>query len=170
MDLNTERQNRLNELAHYELVVDRLKGRGVELKDIAQITYDIQKEYIDELEMSVCLEHVQKVILKREVQHAVLVGIELDVLAEKNIISEPLLSIIKKDYGLFGIDEIISLSITNVYGSIGLTNFGYIDKVKPGIVGELDNSKKGTVNTFLDDIVGAIAAAACSSIAHKYAV
>ncbi|EGD50017.1 phosphatidylglycerophosphatase A, partial [Thermoanaerobacter ethanolicus JW 200] len=60
-------------------------------------------------------------------------GIALDKLAEKDMLEEPLLSILKKDEPLYGIDEILALSITNVYGSIGLTNFGYLDKVKPGI-------------------------------------
>lgn len=171
MDILVEKRNRLNDVLQYNLIVERLKERGVQLMDIAEITFNIQKEYVENLTPEICLTHVQKVILKREVQHAVLVGIELDVLTEKNIISEPLLSILKKDYGLFGIDEIIALSITNVYGSIGLTNFGFIDKSKPGIVGKLDSdAEEGHCNTFLDDIVGAIAAAACSSIAHKYAV
>jgi len=76
------------------------------------------------------------------------------------------------DYGLYGIDEILALSIVNVYGSIGFTNFGYVDKLKPGIIGKLDREGKeaGKCNTFLDDIVGAIAAAAASSIAHRFAV
>lgn len=52
-----------------------------------------------------------------------------------------------------------------------MTNFGYVDKLKPGIIGHLDNEGKtgGRVNTFLDDIVGAIAASASSSVAHNYA-
>ncbi|MFW6272649.1 MAG: phosphatidylglycerophosphatase A, partial [bacterium] len=71
---------------------------------------------------------------------------------------------------LYGIDEILVLSIVNVYGSIGFTNFGYVDKLKPGIIGTLDEAGKASnkCNTFLDDIVGAIAAAAASSIAHNF--
>lgn len=111
------------------------------------------------------------VFIKREVQHAIFVAIDLDVLAEKKMLSEPLQSTVEKDLGLFGVDEILALSVVNVYGSIGMTNFGYVDKLKPGIIGHLDNEgkKDGRVNTFLDDIVGAIAAAAASSVAHKYA-
>ena len=73
------------------------------------------------------------------------------------------------DYGLFGIDEVLALSIVNVYGSVGFTNFGFVDKTKPGIIGKLDDEGKveGKCNTFIDDIVGAIASAAASSIAHK---
>lgn len=56
-----------------------------------------------------------------------------------------------------------------MYGSIGFTNFGYIDKVKPGILKELNEPREGVVHTFLDDIVGAIAAAASSRLAHAHA-
>lgn len=154
----------------FDLSIERLKMRGVEITDIAEITYDLQKPYVPSLTMEICVENIKKVILKREVQHAILVGIDLDMLAEKKLLSEPLQSIVENDASLFGVDEIIALAIVNVYGSIGMTNFGYVDKLKPKIIGHLDNEgkKDGRVNTFLDDIVGAIAASAASSIAHNY--
>ena len=163
--------NRLNDSKKYGIIKERLKERGVELEDIAQLTYDLQKPYVKDITLELCLDHVDRVVMKREVQHAVLTGLELDMLAEKRLLSEPLLSMLLGDYGLYGIDEIMALSIVNVYGTIGLTNFGYVDKLKPGIIKVLDDNGKneGTCNTFLDDIVGAIAAAAASSIAHKYA-
>lgn len=169
--LSKKEYNRLNDTKKYDIIKQRLKERGVELIDIAKLTYDLQIPYVPNLTLELCLEHIDRVILKREVQHAVLVGIELDMLAEQKVISEPLLSMMLGDYGLFGIDEILALSIVNVYGSIGLTNFGYVDKLKPGIIGVIDDAGKeeGHCNTFLDDIVGAIASAAASSIAHKYA-
>ncbi len=155
---------------NYQIVVDTLEKRGVKLEDIAEITYDLQKKYIPNLTLEYCLEHVKKVVKKREVQHAVITGVELDVLAEKGLLSEPLSTILLNDYGLYGIDEIMALSIVNVYGSIGFTNFGYVDKAKPGIIGVLDKEgkKPNRCNTFLDDIVGAMAAAAASSIAHRF--
>lgn len=164
-------KNRMNDEKKYVVIVERLNRRGVTLNDIALITLELQTKYLPFLTIDVCLEHVRKVILKREVQNAVLTGLELDILTEQGKISEPLATIIASDYGLFGIDEILALSIVNVYGSIGMTNFGFVDKTKPGIIGKLDNKNEneGVVNTFLDDIVGAIAAAAASSIAHKYA-
>ena len=116
--------------------------------------------------MELCCENVQSVLLKREVQNAVITGIELDMLAEKGVLSQPLLDIVINDEGLFGIDEILALSIVNVYGSIGFTNYGYIDKVKPGILKHLNDKNDDQCHTFLDDIVGAIAAAAASRIAH----
>jgi phosphatidylglycerophosphatase A len=164
-------QNRLNDTTKFDLIVERLKQRGVSLEEIAELTLFLQKQYIEDLKIETCLDHVKRVVMKREVQHAILTGLELDILAEKNLLSEPLLSMLKSDYGLYGIDEILALAIVNVYGSIGLTNFGYVDKLKPGIIKRIDDEGKldGTCNTFLDDIVGAIAAAAASSIAHKYA-
>lgn len=163
--------NRLNDLEKYDMVVKRLEERGVLLEDMAQITLDLQRKYIPQLTFELCLEHVKRVVMKREVQHAILTGLELDILAEENKLSEPLSSMLNNDYGLYGIDEVLALSIVNVYGSIGFTNFGFVDKTKPGIIGRLDEEgkKAGRCNTFLDDIVGAIAAAAASSIAHRFA-
>lgn len=163
--------NRLNDQKNYEIIVNKLNERGVELSDIAKIVVDLQKPYLPNLKYDDALEHVIKVIMKREVQNAALVGIELDILAERKIISEPLLSKLLNDEGLFGVDEVLALAIVNVYGSIGFTNFGYVDKIKPGIIGELDKRGKETneCHTFIDDIVGAIAAAAASSIAHRFA-
>src|SRR5690554_1402045 len=85
-----------------------LKERGVELDDIASIVYDLQLPYNNDLTMEDCIESVDKVLQKREIQHAILVGIELDKLAENGQLSEPLQSIIEMDEGLFGIDETIA--------------------------------------------------------------
>src|SRR5699024_4313621 len=106
---------------------------------------------------------------KREVQYAILTGVQLDMLAEQNKLMDPLQETIATDESLYGIDEIIAFAIVNVYGSIGFTNYGYIDKRKPGILKDLDDQSTGKVNTFLDDIVGAIAAAASSRLAHQKA-
>lgn len=153
-----------------EIARNLLIERGAKIEDIAQIVYDLQKKYIPSLKMQHCLDAIERVLDKREVQNAVLTGIELDVLAEKKMLSEPLQSLIDGDNPLYGIDEILVLSIVNVYGSIGFTNFGYVDKLKPGIIGKLDEEGKQSdrCNTYLDDIIGAIAAAAASSIAHNF--
>lgn len=143
-----------------------LKERGVEIEDIAKLVMFLQKEYVEDLSLELCCENVRSVLLKREVQNAVITGIELDMLAEKGLLSQPLLDIVINDEGLFGIDEILALSIVNVYGSIGFTNYGYIDKVKPGILEKLNDKTDDQCHTFLDDIVGAVAAAAASRIAH----
>jgi phosphatidylglycerophosphatase A len=145
-----------------------LRDRGVELDDIAELVYYLQSVYHEKLGMDECRHNVNRVLSKREVQNAVITGIQLDILAEKGLLDEPLLETIVTDESLYGVDEIIALSIVNVYGSIGLTNYGYIDKQKPGILKKLNDKSSGEVHTFLDDIVGAIAAAASSRLAHSY--
>lgn len=146
-----------------------LKERGVTVEDIADLVFFLQVKYHPNLDKETCIHNVEKVLSKREVQNAILTGIQLDRLAEKKQLEEPLQHAIEIDEGLYGIDEIIALSIVNIYGSIGFTNFGYIDKQKPGILQMLNDKSTGKCNTFLDDIVGAIAAAASSRLAHSAA-
>ncbi|MBS4190690.1 phosphatidylglycerophosphatase A [Bacillus sp. FJAT-49705] len=144
-----------------------LRDRGVEIEDIAKLVYFLQEKYHPNLKMENCVENVERVLSKREVQNAILTGIQLDLLAENKQLLEPLQNVIEIDEGLYGVDEVLALSIVNVYGSIGFTNFGYIDKLKPGILKDLNDKSSGKCHTFLDDIVGAIAAAASSRLAHR---
>nr|WP_040606464.1 phosphatidylglycerophosphatase A [Salsuginibacillus kocurii] len=144
-----------------------LDERGVTIDDISELVYFLQHEYVPELSMKTCRENVQQVLYKREIQHAVLTGIQMDMLCEQKQFLPSLQPIIERDEGLYGIDEVIALSIVNVYGSIGLTNFGYIDKLKPGILKKLNEKGTKECHTFLDDIIGAIAAAASSRLAHS---
>ena len=155
-----------SEAALRDAALTRLSERGVTLDDIADLVMFLQEPYFEKLEKSVCLENVKRVINKREVQNAIITGTELDMLAEKKLLSQPLQNILYEDEGLYGIDEIMALAIVNVYGSIGFTNYGYLDKVKPGILKKLTSHEGSEVHTFLDDIVGAIAAAAASRLAH----
>lgn len=144
-----------------------LARRNVTIEDIAEIVFEMQKSYNDGLRMEHCVESVQSVLKKREVQHALLVGIELDELAEKKMLSEPLQTIVESDEGLFGVDETIALGSVFTYGSIAVTTFGHLDKQKIGIIEKLDTKLGLGVNTFLDDLVGSIAASAASRIAHR---
>jgi len=144
-----------------------LNERGVTIDDIAELVHFLQKDYVPGLTMDECKQNVEAVLSKREVQNAIITGIQIDRLTEKGLIEEPLLDILKRDEGLYGVDEVIAFSIVNVYGSIGFTNYGYIDKIKPGILKRLNDKSTGEVHTFLDDIVGAIAASASSRLAHS---
>lgn len=149
------------------MTIEMLNRRGVELIQIAEIVLGLQKDYQPGLTIEKCLENIDAVLSKREIIHAIMTGIAIDELTEKKMLPEPLQSIIEADEGLYGIDEILPLSIVNVYGSIGLTNFGYLDKEKIGIIKELDSKKGEACHTFLDDLVAAVAAAAASRIAHS---
>lgn len=141
--------------------------RGVTIRDIAEIVYEMQSPYNKEITIEECTDSIERVLLKREIQHAVLVGVELDRLAEEKKLSEPLQSLVDSDEGLFGIDETIAIGASLGYGSIAVTTFGHLDKNKIGIIRELDTKKGIKVNTFLDDIVAAIAATAAARVAHK---
>jgi phosphatidylglycerophosphatase A len=156
-------------LKHQQKAIELLASRGVSLTDIAEVTFFIQKEYFPGLTIEQCEENVKKVLEKTEVQNALFTGIAIDELAEQGKLPEPLSTIVNEDQGLYGVDEILALGIVNIYGSIGLTNFGYVDKAKIGIIKKIDEIGKTSERcmTFTDDIVGAIAAAAASRIAHN---
>ncbi len=149
-----------------EKVIEQLQKRGVQLDDIAGIVYDMQSPYNEALTLEECLHSTGMVIEKREVQHVIMTGLALDKLAEQGLIDDPLLSIILSDEPLYGVDETLAMGIATIYGTIGITSFGYLDKVKPGIMAHLDKKEEGRANTFLDDIVAGIAAAAAARIAH----
>jgi len=152
---------------YYEDVVTMLNDRGVQLTDIAELVVFGQRNIID-LTMDIALDSVQHVLHKTEAQDAIMTGLAIDDLAEANLLPQPLQTRIDQDHGTYGVDEQIVMSILGVYGTISWTNFGYLDRLKPGIVGKLNDEQHngGRVNTFIDDIVSAIAAAAQARIAH----
>jgi phosphatidylglycerophosphatase A len=150
--------------------IKMLESRGVSLDEIVDCVYYLQKDYHPSLDKKILMDSVLRVLDKREVQYALMTAIELDTKAEQNLfLDKELEAIVKRDEGLFGTDEVLAYGICNLYGSIALTNFGFIDKQKYGVVARLnEEGKNGTkCHTFLDDMVGAIAAAAASRFAHS---
>ncbi len=152
--------------AYGQRTIDLLHERGVDLEDIADLVIYLQKDYIKDLSPEMALHSVQTVLNKREVQNAVITGVQLDIAAEHHSLMEPLQTIVERDEGLYGVDETMALSIVDLYGSIGFTNYGYIDRTKPGILAKLNAHEPGIIHTFLDDLVGAIAAAGAARLAH----
>ena len=152
----------------FEVAIRKLNDRGITVDSIAEITMFLQEKYSDNLTIEKCREYVLDVIGKRESINAILTGIAIDEATEKGLLDKEISELIMNDNGLYGVDEILALSIVNVHGSIALTNFGYADKLKPGIIKLIDNKGKQKIecHTFLDDIVAAIAASAASRIAH----
>lgn len=145
-----------------------LRKRGVSLEAISEITFQQQSKYTDDISREICLESVEKILSLRDVFHHVQLAAEIDRLAEKKMFQGPIQDIIYEDLGLFGIDETMGLDVSGLYGTIGQTNFGDIDVNKQGIVKRLNEAGKedGICHTFLDDIVGAIAAAASTRVAQ----
>ena len=153
----------------FKLNKERLEERGVKIEDIAQIAFRQQGKYNPNLKMEDCIESVEKILSYRDIFHIVQLAIEIDRVTEEGGFRSPIQDIMKADLGMFGIDEILGLSIAQMYGTIGQTNFGDIDVNKPGIVKELnDHGKEGSdkCHTFLDDVVGALAAAASTRVAQ----
>lgn len=147
-----------------------LERRGVSVRDVAEIVLTLQSPYNDRLTLTSCEESVRAVLAKREVQYALLTGIALDELADRGALPAPLQQIMEADESLYGVDETLALGIVSVYGMIGLTSFGYLDKMKPGVIGRLNGKGEGGaggVHVFLDDLVAGLAAAASARIAHQ---
>lgn len=148
-------------------VIDELAKKGVTPRDIADIAYSAEIDYIDNLTHEETLTATYDVLHKREVCNNAMVGLNLDKLATKKLLDEPLQTIVAKDAGVFGVDEVLAMAMSNIYGSISVTNFGYFDKAKTGIIRKLDTSEK-VCNTFIDDIVGAIASAVAAKVTHDH--
>ena len=149
--------------------IEKLEERGVTVKEIAEIAYNQQLKYNKNIDINECILSVEKILSLRDTFHLLQLGAEIDRLAEEGLFKGPIQDIIFNDLGVFGVDEIFGLDIARLYGAIGQTNFGDIDVNKPGIVKKLNEEGKPgkpSCHTFLDDIVGAIAAAAASRIAH----
>jgi len=148
--------------------IEMLKKRGVSIESIAEIAYHQQKRYSPNVTFELCMESVEKLLSLRDIFHHVQLAAEIDRLAEVNAFEGPIQDIIYEDLGLFGIDEVLGLDVAGTYGAIGQTNFGDIDVNKAGIVRQLNDQgkKDGSCHTFLDDIVGAIAAAASTRVAQ----
>ena len=78
----------------------------------------MQSDYHQNLSLADCLHNVNRVLSKREVQHAVLTGIQLDKLAEEKKLEQPIQKIIETDESIYGIDEVIAFSFLIVFVSI----------------------------------------------------
>ena len=148
---------------------EKLLERGVTIEEIAKIAYQQQYRYNKDIKMEDCVESVEKILSLRDIFHLLQLGAEIDRLTEERAFRGPIQAIMEYDLGVFVVDEIFGLDIARLYGAIGQTNFGDIDVNKPGVVAKLnEEGKMGSkhCHTFLDDIVGAIAAAASTRVAQ----
>ena len=152
----------------FDLNKQTLLKRGVTINDIAEISYKQQSKYTPNIPMELCVESVERILTYRDVFHYIQLSAEIDRLAEEKMFKGPIQDILYYDLGLFGVDETFGLDVSALYGTIGQTNFGDIDVNKVGIVSKLneDGKKEGVCHTFMDDIVGALAAAASTRVAQ----
>ena len=152
----------------YNYVTDTITNRGVSQQEIAKIVQEMTKEFIPNISIDECIDAVVDVMHKRDYLSTAMVMLDLDRLAERGDLSYPLEEIVSADAGVFGVDENLAITIANLYGPIGATNFGYLDRVKKGVIKDIDTNERH-VNTFLDDLIGATIAAACGKISHQHA-
>lgn len=92
------------------------------------------QEFVPNIRLDECIATIVDVMHKRDYLSTAMIMLDLDRLAERHGLSEPLDSIVRADAGVFGVDEDLALSIATLYGPIGATNFGYLDRVKKGII------------------------------------
>lgn len=158
-------------LSNETVIEEYLNDLGINsYRRLAEIVYEQQRDYIVGLTPNDCLQAVLDVMANREIQHAMLVAIELDSMAQEAANHDggvarqanPLIRLLVDDNSNFGVDEHIAMSASGLYGSIATSNFGYLDKVKPGVIGEInDMGKNGTrVTTMIDDMLCAVVASA----------
>lgn len=149
----------------YDHTINLLTERGIKIHDLAKIVYDGQINYFSEITLNECEDAIKHVLKKREVQNAVITGMYLDKQSREDKNMDPYLkAILDEDSGLYQIDELLSTAVSDVFGGIANSNRGYLDKTKPGIIGEVDKQKN---NVFLDDLLASIAAGAEAYIANS---
>jgi phosphatidylglycerophosphatase A len=151
-----------------EMNIKTLRERTVELEEIVEVAFRQQARWNPEISRVEVRESVNKILSLRDVFHLLQLGAEIDRLTDEHLITGPIYDILKADLGMFGIDELFGLELAGLYGTIGKTNFGDIDVNKPLVVDRLNEAGKdgGMCHTFMDDIVGAIAAAASTRVAQ----
>lgn len=148
--------------------LELLSSRGVELADIVEIVDQLQRPYNPDLDIKLCEDNVLAVLKKQQTYHAIQIAVKIDMGVEQNEFSKQYNHTVGNDEGLFGVDESVATAISLMYGTIALTNFGYLDKNKNGVILKLDSDETdGKCNTFIDDIVCGIVSAACGRLAHN---
>lgn len=151
-----------------DINIKLLESRGIAKREMVEMVFDLQNPYNSELTMEMCEEHVDGVLKKQQTYHTIQLCLKIDMGVEAKEFGYQFNEIVGNDEGLYGIDETVNTSISKMYGMIAITNFGYLDKSKPGIIGRLDNDHLGdNCNTFADDTVCAIVSAACARLAHN---
>lgn len=149
--------------------IQTLKERTVTVEEIAEVAYRQQSKWSKSISFQDCVDSVEKILSLRDTFHILQLGAEIDRLTDEGAFKGPIQDILKTDLGMFGIDELFGLELAGLYGTIGKTNFGDIDVNKPLVIDRLNGEGKhdgGLCHTFMDDIVGALAAAASTRVAQ----
>lgn len=152
-----------------EYINKRFADLGITELGMAEIVVSEQAKYNPELTIEMALHAVQRVLAKREVQHSLVTALSIDELADKKMLPEPLQSIIDDDNPQYGVDESIALMTSMLYGTISASNWGHLDKNKPGIIGKLNDLQKtgGKTTTMTDDMISMIISSAEGKVSQN---
>ena len=152
-----------------EYINARFEELGISRLELAQEVLKEQTRHNPWMTLEDAYEAVEAVIRKREMQHALVTALTIDELADKKMLSEPMQSIIADDNPLYGIDETIALGTAGLFGTIAVTNFGFLDREKTDLAKKLNDEQKsgGHITTMTDDLVSAIIASAEGKVAHS---
>ena len=150
----------------YEHVINILTKRHIKLAELADLVYEGQNGFNNKLTKDDCYVAILHVLKKREVQNAIVTGIYLDDQSKKDKHMDIYLkAMLNNDEGQYQIDELLSTAVSDVFGGIANSNRGFLDRTKPGIIGEVDSKPN---NVFLDDLLASIVAGAEAYVANKY--
>lgn len=157
-------------LSKREYISKRFKELGITRHDMAMIVINEQEKYNPGLTFDQVSNAIESIISKREIQHALVTALSIDELADKKQLPEPFQFMIEEDNPLYGVDEAIAIVSSLMYGTISNSNWGYLDKSKPAIVGYLNDLQKkanGHVTTMTDDMISMIIAGAEAKVSHN---
>lgn len=142
----------------FDFVMNELKKRNINSHTVGEAAYQLQHQYLPELTIADFGYQLNEILKKREVLNTLALGFEIDNLVTEKKLSEPLQTIIENDLGIFGLDELLAMNISQLYGSLSVSNFGFADKIKVGIAKDLDTDES-YVQTFSDDLFSALVSA-----------
>ena len=149
----------------YRYIRQQFADHGITLKEMAIEAKRDQDEHHVEADVEDYIKAIENLLHKHDTMSIILSGLVLDQSAEKKMLPEPLQTIIENDLPLYSVDELLSIGLTEMYGGIAVTNYGFRDVKKRRLAKRVDESKDH-VNCFLDDFVSAIIACAEAIVAH----
>ena len=152
-----------------EYIDARFKELGITIDEMASEVLKEQARHNPWMILEDAKRAVEKVLRRREVQHALITALALDELADKHMLPEPLQSISEEDNPQYGVDEAIAIQTAGLYGTIAVTNYGYLDRDKTDLAKKLNDMQKagGHITTMTDDMISMIIASAEGSVAHS---
>lgn len=154
----------------FNYVLNYFDELGIDLDEIAKQAVEHQKKYLPNLTPEDGHKRIYAILHKREVLNNLMTAIALDELANKEMLPEPLQSVINQDAGVYGVDEALAIATSQLFGTISTTNYGSLDVNKSKVAKHLDDLQKSgeKITVFLDDQISALQAAVESSLAHKH--